>query len=122
MALAKPPAKPRRGHSHRNWVRARHLEDWAGTLNARHTLPQLVRRLIRATGEGSIRLEAPAGEQTQRPGWDGLVEASAHAEFVPQGVSAWEMGVDKDSRKKAEADFAKRQKESRGVIKRKSTF
>jgi transcriptional regulator with XRE-family HTH domain len=123
MTLAKPPAKPRRGQGHRNWVRAKNLEDWAGTLDARDTLPQLVRRLIRATGEGLTRpLEAPAGEQTQRPGWDVLVEASGNAEFVPQGVSAWEMGVDRDPKGKAEADFAKRQKKSPGVTKRKSTF
>jgi len=121
MTLAKPPAKPRRGQGHRNWVRAKNLEDWAGTQDARNTLPQLVRRLIRATGAGA-RLEAPSGEQTQRPGWDGLVEASGDAEFVPQGVSAWEMGTDKDPKKKAEADFAKRQKRSPGVMKRKSTF
>src|SRR6516225_4105688 len=67
MTLAKPPDKARRGHSHRNWVTAKHLEDWAGIQDARNTLPQLVRRLIRATAEGFIRpVEAPAGEQTQR--------------------------------------------------------
>src|SRR5438552_14472703 len=32
MTLAKPPAKPRRGHGHRNWVRAKNLEDWAEML------------------------------------------------------------------------------------------
>jgi transcriptional regulator with XRE-family HTH domain len=122
MTLAKPPAEPRRGQGHKNWVTARHLEDWAGTLEARSLLPQLVRRLIRATGTGLMRVEAPAGEQTQRPDWDGLVEASGDAEFVPKGVSAWEMGVEKDPKAKFEEDFAKRQKKSPGVVKRKSTF
>jgi transcriptional regulator with XRE-family HTH domain len=122
MALAKPPAEPRRGQGHKNWVTARHLDDWAGTLEARSLLPQLVRRLIRATGTGLVRVEAPAGEQTQRTGWDGLVEASGEAEFVPKGVSAWEMGVEKDPKAKAEEDFAKRQKKSPGLVKRKSTF
>jgi transcriptional regulator with XRE-family HTH domain len=116
MTLAKPPAKPRRGQGHRNWVTAKLLEDWAGTQDARNTLPQLVRRLIRATGEGSIRLEAPAGEQTQRPGWDVLVEASGDAEFVPQGVSGWEIGVDKDAKKKADTDFAKRKPNPKGTF------
>src|SRR5262249_41836325 len=60
MPLAKPPAEPRRGQGHKNWVTARPLEDWAGTLEARSLLPQLVRRLIRATG--LVRVEAPAGE------------------------------------------------------------
>ena len=121
MTLAQPPARPRRGHGHKNWVRAKHLEDWAGTQEARITLPQLVRRLIRASGEG-VRVDAPAGEQIQRPGLGGLVVASGASEFVPQGVSAWEMGADGDPKGKAEADFAKRQQKSRGVIKRKSTF
>jgi transcriptional regulator with XRE-family HTH domain len=122
MTLAKPPAKPRRGHGHRNWVRAKHLEDWAGTQEARYTLPQLVRRLIRATGEGAVRLEAPAGEQTQRPGWDGVVEASADAEFVPQGGSRWEMSVEEDPKQKAEKDLAKRQRTTPQVARRETAF
>src|SRR5262249_34011964 len=109
------------GQGHKNWVTAKRLEDWAGTLDARSTLPQLVRRLIRATGEG-VRVAAPTGEQTQRPGWDGLVETSGDTEFVPEGVSAWGRGADAKPEKKASADFAKRQKRSPGIIKRKSTF
>jgi transcriptional regulator with XRE-family HTH domain len=123
MGLAKPLDKPHHGHSHRNWVTAKRLEDWAATQDARGTLPQLVRRLIRATTKALIRpVEAPAGEQIQRPGWDALVDAFANSEFVPQGVSAWEMGVDKDPKKKADKDWTKRQKRSPGVVKRKSTF
>jgi hypothetical protein len=95
MALARPPVpKPRRGYGHRNWVRAVHLEDWAETYDARFTLPQLVRRLIRATAEGLVRpVEAPAGEQVQRPGWDVVVETSGNDEFVPRGVSRWELAA-----------------------------
>jgi transcriptional regulator with XRE-family HTH domain len=122
MTLAKPPAKPRRGHGHRNWVTAKHLEDWAGTVDARNTLPQLVRRLIRATGEEAVRLEAPAGEQTQRPGWDVLLEASGAAEFVPQGMSGWELSVEEDPKRKANEDLAKRQKETPQITRRKTTF
>jgi transcriptional regulator with XRE-family HTH domain len=122
MTLAKPPAKPRRGHSHRNWVTAKHLEDWARTVDARNTLPQLVRRLIRATGEGLIRVEAPAKEQTQRPGWDVLVEASGNAEFVPQGVSGWELSAEGGPTRKAKKDLAKRQKNPPQVTTRKTTF
>src|SRR5262249_15540230 len=91
MALAKPSVKPRRGYSHQNWVTAKKLEDWAGTQDARNLLPQVVRRLIRATAEAAVPVEAPAGEQTQRPGWDGFVNATGGSEFVPQGVSVWEM-------------------------------
>src|SRR5262249_21533594 len=119
---ARRPAERRRGRGNKNGVTARPPEAWAGTVEARSLLPQFVRRLIRATGTGLVRVEAPAGEQTQRPDWDGFVEASGEAEFVPKGVSAWEMGVEKDPKAKAEEDFAKRQKKSPGLVKRKSTF
>ena len=122
MTLARPPAEPRQGQGHRNWVTASRLEDWAKTQDARNTLPQLVRRLIRATGEGIIRLEAPAEEQTQRPGWDVLVEASGNSEFVPQGVSGWELSTERDPKAKANKDLAKRQKNSLGLTKRRGTF
>jgi|GEM_PF-989467 len=122
MALAKPPTKPRRGLGHRNWVTAKHLEDWAGTQDARTLLPQLIRRLIRATANGAVSVEAPAGEQTQRPGWDVIAEATAKSEFVPMGASRWELGADKDPKKKADDDFAKRLKNSSGLTKRISAF
>jgi transcriptional regulator with XRE-family HTH domain len=108
MSLAGRPTKPPRGHGHKNWVTAKHLEDWAGTVNARSTLPQLIRRLIRATCEGSIRVEAPAAEQIHRPGWDIMVDAAVETEFVPQGLTGWELGTDKDPKKKADTEFAKR--------------
>ena len=81
-----------------------------------------MRRLIRATHEGTARLEVPSAEQTQRPGWDGLVEATADSEYVPEGVSAWEMGTDKDPKGKADEDWAKRQKKASGVRRQQATF
>ena len=104
------------------WVKARHLESWADTLDARGTLPQLVRRLIRATGKDIKRIAFPAEEQTQRPGWDGIVEAGAGDDFVPEGTSGWEVGADKNPQKKAEEDFTKRTKDSLGLDKKKTTF
>jgi transcriptional regulator with XRE-family HTH domain len=112
----------RRGQGHRNWVTARRLEEWAGTQPASSMLPQLVRRLIRATASKLTRLEAPAGEQVQRPGWDGLATTLGRDEFVPQGLSVWEMGVDKDPSRKANSDFMKRLKKAAGITKRKTTF
>src|SRR5262249_20917827 len=112
----------RNGQGHNNWVTARHLEEWADTLPARGMLPQLIRRLIHATGRGVTYREFPAGEQVQRPGWDGVAEATEADEFVAEGVSGWEMGVDNDSAAKFEDDFAKRTKNAQGLTKRKTTF
>ena len=112
----------RSGPGHRNWVSARHLEDWAGRIEARSMLPQLIRRLVAASGRGVSKVEFPAFEQTQRPGPDGFVEAGEGDAFVPAGVSIWEMGVDKDPKAKAEGDFEKRRAEKLGFEKRKVTY
>ncbi len=90
------------------WTRAIHLIHWADTQEARHTLPLLVRSLIRRTVPSLQALNFPAGEQVQRPGFDGVVEALQGNEFVPTGLSRWEMGVDQDPKGKAEKDFTKR--------------
>ena len=86
-------------------MRALHLEAWADSLDARASLPQLVRRLIRATGKDIRRIEFPADEQVQRPGWDGIVEAGDGDVYVPAGTSVWEMGVDKNPQKKGRGGF-----------------
>ena len=76
-----------RGQRHATDVRALDLEGWADTLDARATLPQLVRKLVRATGKSLGRVEFPAHEGVQRTGWDGIVEAREADEFVPAGTS-----------------------------------
>ncbi len=111
-----------RGQGHTGWVTALDLEDWAKTLDARATLPELVRRLIRATGKDIRILEFPAREQTHRPVWDGIVEAEHADAHVPAGTSGWEMGVLANPQKKAEEDFANRTKDPRGLDQRKTTF
>ena len=107
---------------HDGWVQARNLEAWADSLDARATLPQVLRRLIRATRRDIKWAEFPAQEQTQRPGWDGIVEAGAGDSFVPEGTSVWEMGVDKNLQKKADDDFSKRTKSALGLDRSKLTF
>ncbi|HYT90486.1 MAG TPA: helix-turn-helix domain-containing protein, partial [Gemmataceae bacterium] len=112
----------RGGQGHSNWVKAHHLEDWADILPARSMLPQLVRRLVHATGRGVTYRKFPAGEEVQRPGWDGVVEATGSDEFVPQGTSVWEMGVNENPREKAEEDFKKRTKSTRVSERKERVF
>ena len=101
---------------------ARHLEEWANVMTARTTLPQLIRRLVRATGKEIIRVEFPDGEQVQRPGPDGVVEAAGRDEFVPQGPSAWELSAEKNPAEKAERVFTQRSRETPRNDKRNTTF
>ncbi len=112
----------RSGSGHRNWVTARHLNQWAETLAARSTLPQLVRRLAHATGKSITFVTFPAHEQTQRTGLDGAIDAAEVDAFVPLGRSVWEMGVSNKPAAKAEADFVKRRTEKLGFDKKTATY
>ena len=112
----------RSGPGHRNWVTARHLNQWADTLAARAVLPQLIRRLVHATGRTVTSITFPAGEQTQRPNLDGIVDAAGHDAFVPLGRSVWEIGVDRKPAEKAEEDFDKRRKQKLGFDKKAATY
>ena len=89
-------------------IKARQLEAWADTIDARHLLPVLVRTLIHSTGEGLSRVDFPGHDDAQRPGWDGRVDADAATPWIPLGTSGWELGVSHDVRSKADGDYAKR--------------
>ena len=62
-------------------------------------------------------------EQVHRPGLDGIVEVSAFSnQFIPDGKSAWEMGVNGDKESKANSDFEVRAKNTNVAIQRETTF
>ena len=116
--------KPPRSRRISTWVRAVTLEQWAARIDAQYVFPLLVRRLVRATVDSAdlIRVLFPALEGVQSPGWDGFVEATRDNEFVPAGLSVWEMSVNQRPQKKAEEDFKKRVANSQGADKKQSTF
>jgi len=41
---------------------------------------------------------------------------------VPNGISAWEMGTNKDVKRKADSDYEKRRGDLRGIDPAQSTF
>ena len=85
------------------------LEQWAGRIEGRYNLPELVRRLVLATSS-PCHVDFRAQEGTDYGGWDGLVEVDAGTAYVPEGVSGWEMGANADPRSKANGDYKKRTK------------
>lgn len=103
-------------------VRATEIESWANTLDARQRLPQLLRRLAHATVEQLARIDFPAGEGIQRPGWDGITETSAVHPFVPQGFAVWELGCDGDPGSKAQEDYEKRVEDPLGLDPSQTTY
>ncbi len=104
------------------WTRALHFKHWADTQDARHTLPLLIRRLVRSVVPNSAAVLFPAMEQVQRPGLDGFVEIHEGNQFVPSGKSAWEMGVSSDKTSKANTDYEKRTAETPVETQKDTTF
>jgi hypothetical protein len=100
------------------------LNSWANRRDAQSVLPQLLRRLIHATVERGriLRIGFPSGEGVQLGGWDGIVAVGQGNAFVPDGVSAWEMGATAAVKGKADGDYAKRCEEPLGVDPAQSTF
>ncbi len=111
--FAQDPAKLKRvfgsfDKSGYQWTRAIHLESGADLKLFEARLPELVRKLIHFTTQKLARISCPAGEGIQRPGFDLDVESESKTPFVPEGRSVWELGTNKDVKKKANQDFEKR--------------
>lgn len=90
------------------FVDQQQLLQWADSIGSRSELPRLIRRLILETGRGVVQLGFPAGEGVGTAGWDGTVRATQATEHIPEGLSLWELSVEKSVGKKADRDYDKR--------------
>ena len=89
-------------------ISARDLERWAEHPDARHQLPRLVRRLLRA----STRLrELDIPDDVDQAGYDGICRAEVGTAFCPSGRSFWELSVRSDVKSKLDADYTARTNE-----------
>ncbi len=98
------------------------LVQWASRYDAPGQLPELVHRLILATADDITHLQMRSGEGTRYGGYDGTVKAGRGNAFVPDGLSAWEMGVDPKPKKKADDDYKKRTARPLDVDPSQATF
>lgn len=105
-------------------VSAADIDAWCRRYEARSRLPELLRRLVHETIPPSQlhRNAFDAGGEVQRPGWDGLVEAASGNQFVPAGMSGWELGTEARCRAKAETDQEKRRAEPSPLLPSESTY
>ncbi len=103
-------------------ITAEHLTSWAAKPEARTLLPDLVRRLILASGAKLRRLDLPGGSAVDRPGVDGLVEADPGNPWVPEGRSVWELSCERAPRPKARGDLAKRSRATNPEERASTTF
>ena len=93
-------------------ITAQEIANWATGNNkeAQHQLPVLLRRLINSTGRELHRVDFPGGDNAQRSGWDGWVEADAATPWIPEGKSGWEFSTEQRPWPKAKRDYAARLK------------
>ena len=89
-------------------IKARDIERWADSIDARSHLAVLLRKLVHATGRDLTRVDFPGFDDSERPGWDGRVEAGTATAWIPRGASGWEFGTSRKPRRKAESDYQKR--------------
>src|SRR3546814_1028236 len=66
-----------------------------------------LRTLVNSTSTGLSKVNFPGNDDSERPGWDGEIEADEATPWVPKGRSGWEFGVNQDPKGKADGDFAK---------------
>lgn len=90
-------------------IKANDIENWINTdeILSRSRFPVLLRTLIHSTNKNITRIDFPGNDDSQRPGWDGLIESNEATPWIPEGTSGWEFGVNKDIAKKANNDFNK---------------
>lgn len=106
------------------WIEAGDIKNW-GTGKQRDCaslLPELLRRLILATGDTVEQIDFPSGDSIAIGGWDGLLKTEAKSPHFPSGTSGWELGVKTSPGKKAEEDYTKRTADSLGLSLNETTF
>lgn len=83
------------------------LAAWADRTESRAEFPDLIRRLVLdAPTPTRVSFRSHAG--TDLGGYDGWVESPVPTPFVPAGTSVWEIGTNKDVRRKANGDLKAR--------------
>ena len=104
-------------------IKADALETWAtSNIEARRRFSVLLRTLVNSTGVGLKKVDFPGNDDAERPGWDGFIEAAEGTPWIPEGLSGWEFGVDRDIKGKADRDFTKSVKATDKSDRRRTTF
>jgi hypothetical protein len=85
-------------------IETSHLKTWAGSKPAESRFPYFVKQLIRAVINPE-KLQMPSGDASWVPGFDGVVVNHEENQFVPIGLSVWELGTDDDIKGKADDDY-----------------
>ncbi len=104
------------------WINSNDLENWASRRDCQESLPLVIRRLIKATINNIKSISFPSGENIVYPGWDGNLESLEETEYIPKGLSVWEISANEDIKRKAENDYQKRKQSPLGYNSSETVF
>ncbi len=102
-------------------IAAKEIARWAESLDARASLPRLVRRLALSCGT-ITQIAFPAGESIGLPEWDGEILSTDGDPWVPKGRSCWEVSCEVRPSRKAERDYVKRTENTPWEVRREATL
>ncbi len=89
-------------------ITANQIEQWADhNIRARSRFSVLLRTLVHSTGSNLSKVDFPGNDDSERPGWDGIVTTKTTTPWIPMGISGWEFGTNVKIRDKANNDFEK---------------
>lgn len=89
-------------------MKANDIECWVDhNIFARCRFAVFLRTLVNSTGPGIVKIDFPGNDDAERSGWDGFIEIQDATQWIPEGASGWEFGVNQDPRAKANSDFSK---------------
>ena len=91
-------------------------------MSARSQLAVLLRLLVKGTCSELQKVDFPAYENAERPGWDGEVEVKSASLNVPAGKSGWEFSCTKNPLPKANGDYEARSSSVPKHVRRSMTF
>ncbi|MER3376536.1 MAG: hypothetical protein RIM83_17995 [Allomuricauda sp.] len=97
------------------------IEVWGKRQETKGEFPLFLSKLIFETTPRSTIFDIPSGSAVFIEGWDGIVSCQENTNFVPQGISLWELKTN-GGKKQADQDYEKRVKDSLGFPKSDVTF
>jgi hypothetical protein len=99
------------------------LENFSDRRDAEPVIPELVAQLVNLSCGDLTACRIPYGDSIGLPGKDGIVESGAgFRQFVPAGLSYWEIGTGANARAKATSDYTKRTRRCPRADRANATF
>jgi len=108
---------------HTHIIQSGDLARYADTRDSQGVIPEIVYHLIRQSVPSVTACRIPYGDAVNQPGLDGIVECDVgYFQFVPDGISCWEIGTGGKPQTKATDDFRKRTKKLSESERAESSF